>query len=283
MLPLLVAVLLLTSGPTVTVVDEPLCSVPLGAAFQWLADHDERGRFDLPAYAEWTLRYPDHSLAIGYLEGLAGEDVLGVFADHEAERLVLVVDRDLGEAQVVAVAEGLEADLSASAPPVTVVPSCVALERTRRVVDTLIAGSWHQGITPNPRGATWSVIPWPALGGAVEVWVAEVPAGLEDDLVALLGDDAELVRLVSGDDLTPVGLPLAPGVGATTTPDPSPATNPTNVAPPQVVVAAPSADQQAARPGGTSLPATVAAALAAALAVAVLRRRSARSEHTGRR
>jgi len=151
-LPLLVAVLLLTSGPTVTVVDEPLCSVPLGADFQWLADHDERGRFDLPAYAEWTLRYPDHSLAIGYLEGLTGEDVLGVFADHEAERLVLVVDRDLGEAQVVAVAEGLEADLSASAPPVTVVPSCVALERTRRVVDTLIAGSWHQGYPPTPGG-----------------------------------------------------------------------------------------------------------------------------------
>ena len=31
------------------------------------------------------------------------------------------------------------------------------------------------------------MIPWPALGGAVEVWVAEVPAGLEDDLVGLLG------------------------------------------------------------------------------------------------
>lgn len=43
------AVASIAVGSSISVVDEPLCSVPLGTDFQWLADHGERGRFDLPA------------------------------------------------------------------------------------------------------------------------------------------------------------------------------------------------------------------------------------------
>lgn len=195
-----------------------MCTPPLGASHAWLAEHDSSGRFELPSYAEWTEGYPNYGVALGYLDKFTGDDVLGVFTDHELQRIVLVVDVAQSEEALTALVGTLEAGYPSASPPVDVVRSCYPLEETRRVVDTLVAGTWHEGLTVStPTGGTWSVVPWPALAGAVEVWVAEASSGLDVELTTLLGEDAELMRLVVGEELLGPPEPSTTASAATTT------------------------------------------------------------------
>lgn len=220
---LIASVLLIAAGSPITVIEEPMCTPPLGASHAWLAEHDTSGRFELPSYAEWTEGYPNYGVALGYLDQFTGDDVLGVFTEHELQRIVLVVDVALSDEALAALVGELEAGYPSASPPVDVARSCYPLEQTRRVVDTLVAGTWHESLTVStPTGGTWSVISYPALGGAVEVWVAEAPTGLEDELTTLLGEDAELLRLVVGEELLdPPETSTTAGADTTTAPAPT--------------------------------------------------------------
>lgn len=99
------------------------------------------------------------------------------------------------------------------------------------------------------------MVPWPALSGAVEVWVAHAPTGLEDELTTLLGEDAELMRLVVGQEL------LDPPETSTT----ASADTKTAPAPTEVDTTRPTAANQPAEPpqpagGGNAGRAVLAAA-----------------------
>lgn len=199
---LIVGVVLLAATPAVALVEEPMCAPPLGASPAWLAAQDPGERFEVPGHAEWTEGYPNYGTALGYLERFAAQDALGVFTDHQRRTIVMVVDRALPQVELQALVSDIRAGYPEGAPPADVVRSCFPLEQTRRAVGLLISGTWHESLTQSSTtGGTWSVVAWPVLGGAVEVWVAAAPLGLEAELEELLGADAGLLRLVVGEVL----------------------------------------------------------------------------------
>lgn len=267
---LIAAALLLSGSAPIALVDEPLCTPPLGASSAWLATQDSGGRFELPGYAQWTEGFPNYGVALGYLDGFTGDGVLGVFVDHKVKLVVVVTDIQLPEEELREFVGTLEAGYPTGAPPVDVVKSCYPLERTRRVVEALVSGTWHSGLTASTStGGTWSVVPWPALGGAVEVWVAVAPSRLEDELIALLGEDAELLRFVVGEEL------LAPRVTTTTAAAPTVITDA-----PAEVVETPSVDENevdepTSEPdqGNGNFPTLLAVVAVLAAGLAIVRRR----------
>lgn len=98
----------------------------------------------------------------------------------------------------------VEAGYPTEAPPVDVYRTCFPIERTHRVVDTLVEGDWHPQLGPtelNP-GPDWSVLAPPEMGGNVEVWISEDLPNIDAHLGTALGSEVELVRLVIGEDLS---------------------------------------------------------------------------------